>query len=300
MVINRYKQTGPTLPLDGPILVDDVYKDLRRVFADIDPSEHPLHIGNSIREKARRRVQQGIDSGALGSWRDVHELIQEQDEEDLPLEEGQEAFDFLVGGDDDDQGDDSDGDDDEGGLSAKASGSAARLGSASLVHSEETCHTAADIADPIGDCPGHCHDPAKPIADAAYLLSEIADDLPVVIAGGAVISAAGVALDGSQPNASSSSSSSQAAPAICQPASSFQLARELLHREALRSRDDSFARTLRKHMAEDTKKRKAADGPEAVVLRDVLEASKQQEIRRRADAALDQQAAQIDLEKKSD
>ena len=129
-------------------------------------------------------------------------------------------------------------------------------------------------------------------------LGDISDDLPLDIAGDSLMSAAGFAPGGPQPNVSSSSSSSQAAPATCQPASSFQLARELLHREALRSRDDSFARTLRKHMAEDTKKRKAADGPEAVVLRDVLEASKQQEIRRRADAALDQQAAQLGLEKK--
>lgn len=271
-----YKQTGPTMSMDEPILVDDVYKDLRRVFAEIDPSTDPLHIGDSIREKARQRVQEGIDAGVLVSWANVHDLIQDQDEEDMPLEEGQEAWDVVVHDGDGDDDQDSDEDGDDGGLSAKAlpaSGSGASRDSGGLAHAEDTPHDRNEIDD--------CHpEPPLPAEEASLPSSFV------------------LAIEGSQPNASSSSSSSLASPGTGHDADPILMARKLLYAEALKNRDDSFARTLRKQMAQDGKKRKAKDTPEAVVLRDVLEASKEEEIRRRADAREDERAAQLEMESK--
>lgn len=249
--------------MDGPIEVDDVFKDLRPVLAQLDPSADLLHIGISMREKARQRVQQGIHSGVLTSWADVHDLIQEQDDEDLPLEEGQEAFDILVGDDDDEDEDDSDGDDDEG-----DSGSGAARGSKPPNHEPPT-HDDAHIPDPDGEIHLFSDDPPAPHEPQEDLLGDICDLAGVEASGQALVSLAVLATEGSQPNASSSSSSSLAPPGSSDAASSIQMAREVLHREALRNRDDHFARTLRKQMAGENRKRKAADVPEAAVLRDV-------------------------------
>jgi hypothetical protein len=281
--------------MDGPIKVDDVFKDLRSVMGELDPSEDPLHIGTSIREKARQRVQQGIDSGVLSSWDDVHELIQEQDDEDLPLEEGQEAFDVLVGGDDDDDDgdDDPDSDDDKGGLPAKHEG-----GSGLLDHSKATSQDDGHIPDPNGDDHLFGDESQAPPSPLSDLLDDICDLARIEAEGDALVAPDVLATDGSQPNASSFSCCSLAPPGKSQAACPIQLARELLHREALKNRDDSFARILRTQMAGERRKRKAADVPEAVVLRDCLEEGKKLAIRRQADAREDERSARMDLETK--
>ena len=86
--------------MDGPIKIEDVFSDLHAVFRDMDPCDDPLHVGVSLREKARERVDQGIAAGQLKTWGDAHDLIEDQDNEDRPLEEGQEGIDIAFASDD--------------------------------------------------------------------------------------------------------------------------------------------------------------------------------------------------------
>ena len=114
-----YEQTGPGLPLEGPIRRDQIYKDLRPVLDEIDPAIGLEEVGVQLREEAKRFVAAGWQS-KWSSWHHVYRLIEEHDNEDDPLPEGLEAFgyDWNVGGDDsstddDDDADDADNDDDD-------------------------------------------------------------------------------------------------------------------------------------------------------------------------------------------
>ena len=51
-----YEQTGPKLPLEGPIMAEDVGDDLLPVFRAIDPHEDEDQLGTSIREEAKAMV----------------------------------------------------------------------------------------------------------------------------------------------------------------------------------------------------------------------------------------------------
>ena len=51
-----YQQTGPELPLDGPITMKDVCRDLRDLVKEMCPHEDPLQVGTQIREEARALV----------------------------------------------------------------------------------------------------------------------------------------------------------------------------------------------------------------------------------------------------
>ena len=104
-----YKQTGPTLPMSGPILQADVYKNLRGVFERLDPSDNVGEIGTKMRDEAIAFVKQGYDEGRWTTWADAADLIEEHDDEDEPLAEGLEAFQHAAEHDDDD----GDGDDRE-------------------------------------------------------------------------------------------------------------------------------------------------------------------------------------------
>ena len=290
--------------MDGPIPSDDVYKDLRRVFADIDPSTDPLHIGTAIRERARQRVQEGIERGVLVSWADVHELIQEQDDEDLPLEEGQEAWDVVVDdddGDDADDDDDSDGNGDDGRLSAKAaaaSGEVPCVRAGESVHGHGTVHEGAVMADADRELPASAQGPTEPLPDELHLFGDFEDEQLLPAEEGTMSSGALLSTDAAQPPASSSSSFSAPSSGKAADASCIRSAREILYHEALRTRNDLLARTLRKEMAQESKKRKAADTPEGLLLREAWRTSKEQEERRRADLREEERAAQLDLESK--
>ena len=51
-----YEQTGPNLPLTGPIRVSDVGKDLLPVFRALCPHEDPEQVGTQIRDEAKALV----------------------------------------------------------------------------------------------------------------------------------------------------------------------------------------------------------------------------------------------------
>ena len=113
-----YQQTGPEMPLEGPVDRADVYKDLRPVMDKIDPGSQPTsgQVGTSIRDRAVAFVNAEWEAGRLHSWADAHLLIEEHDDEDEPVEEGLEAFTYdpsdhsdSSGSADDDGGDGGDG-----------------------------------------------------------------------------------------------------------------------------------------------------------------------------------------------
>jgi len=106
-----YHQTGPTMPLRGPLAREDVWKDLLTVWDEIDPCEDLDGVGTSIRDEAVSFVEKGFAEGRLTTWADAPLVIEEQDDEDDPLPEGLEAFspDYFPD-DSDDEDDDDDGD----------------------------------------------------------------------------------------------------------------------------------------------------------------------------------------------
>jgi len=111
-----YEQTGPELPMQGPIKREQVFKDLRLILDEVDPAQGLEEIGVRLREDAKAFVEAGWPN-KWSSWHHVNRLIEEHDDEDEPVPEGLEAFGYNVevGGDsdDDDDGDGSDDDDDD-------------------------------------------------------------------------------------------------------------------------------------------------------------------------------------------
>ena len=103
-----YRQTGPTMPLEGVICASDVYADLLGVLNVIDPSPHPAEVGTRMREEAVAFVRGEHEAGRLREWSDCYSLIEEQDAEDDPLVEGMEAFEPVPGDGEDDDGPGSD------------------------------------------------------------------------------------------------------------------------------------------------------------------------------------------------
>jgi hypothetical protein len=121
-----YKQTGPTMPLTGPVHPSHVFTDLLKVIQSCDPTSTPLEVGMTLRDEAVAFVKDGFDSGKWRTWADCHKLIEEHVDGGPPLEEGLEAFGADPydedGGEDGDEAGDEDGGEDDGdtsGLSAK-------------------------------------------------------------------------------------------------------------------------------------------------------------------------------------
>jgi hypothetical protein len=105
-----YAQTGPLLPDTGPIRRDQVYKDLRSVWDEIDPPIGMQEMGQKLRDDAQAFVAQGFPH-KWSTWEHAKRLIIEHDDGEDAIPEGLEAFGYAVGGDDDD---DDGGDDDAG------------------------------------------------------------------------------------------------------------------------------------------------------------------------------------------
>jgi len=55
-----YLQTGPSMPMTGPIKRDQVYKDLRTVWDEIDPPVGLAEMGTKIRDEAIKFVNDGF------------------------------------------------------------------------------------------------------------------------------------------------------------------------------------------------------------------------------------------------
>ena len=62
-----YKQTGPTMPLEGPVAPTDVFPNLLEVLQEIDPTSTPLEVALSrVREDSTTFVKEGI---RIGKWK---------------------------------------------------------------------------------------------------------------------------------------------------------------------------------------------------------------------------------------
>ena len=109
-----YKQTGPTLPMTGPVKPEEVYKDLLKVIEAIDPTSTPTEVSlTKIREDSINFVRQGAENQWWTKWEDYHLLIEGHDSEDEPAAEGLEAF-GAEPHDDAEKDEDSEEDDEEG------------------------------------------------------------------------------------------------------------------------------------------------------------------------------------------
>ena len=117
-----YKQTGPAMPLRGPVAVEDVYADLLKVMEQLDNSGTALEVGTTLRDNAVAFVKAEHKAGRLTTWADCHVLIEEHDGLTEALAEGLEAFGGSpdpyddAGGDghDDKSGDEDGGGDEDG------------------------------------------------------------------------------------------------------------------------------------------------------------------------------------------
>ena len=90
-----YKQSGPTMPLTGPVAPEDVFGDLLRVMDTIDGST-ASEVGMTLRDKAVAFVKDGAAKNKWVGWGDCHKLIEEHDGLDEAAEEGMEAFGVLA------------------------------------------------------------------------------------------------------------------------------------------------------------------------------------------------------------
>ena len=107
-----YEQTGPNLPLEGPIRRDQIYSSLRDVYDEIDPAVGLQEMGEKLRDDAGAFVRAGFPH-KWADWSHANRLILEHDDETDPIPEGMEAFGYQVVGDDEESDHDSpDGDDD--------------------------------------------------------------------------------------------------------------------------------------------------------------------------------------------
>ena len=93
----RHAQTGPMMPLDGPVSSKDVFPDLREVAEAIARDEgrqwEPGFVGMTIREEAKAFVNEGWQV-KLREWgqQAIGELVEEHAGLGEALEDGQEAF----------------------------------------------------------------------------------------------------------------------------------------------------------------------------------------------------------------
>ena len=148
IAIKGYTQTGPRLPMTGPILYEDVYKDLRDVWHQLDPAIGNQQMGQRIRDEAIAFVDAGWNT-KWSKWQHAKRLIIEHDDEDDPTPEGLEMMPCHYekpANDDDDDDDDAAGlddlddyDDDNcpGGGGGAGAGGARRAGAPSISSSHE-------------------------------------------------------------------------------------------------------------------------------------------------------------------
>ena len=108
-----YRQTGPTMPLRGPVSPDDVFHDLCKVMIELDDSSTPDELGMKLRDDAVAFVKEGKETGKWSTWADAHLLIDDQDGPEEALAEGLEAFGAAAGDTDDEKTESLDEDDED-------------------------------------------------------------------------------------------------------------------------------------------------------------------------------------------
>ena len=106
-----YRQTGPLMAAEGPVLREDVFRDLVPVMEAIEEPGDLDHVGTTFRDECFAYVRRGFEEGKWTTWADAQLLIDEHDDEDPGVEEGLEAYGAFV----QDEGDEEEDEDEEGG-----------------------------------------------------------------------------------------------------------------------------------------------------------------------------------------
>jgi len=252
-----YKQTGPTMPLRGPVAADDVFHDLLRVMEALDTSSTPTEVGMTLRDEAVAYVREGFDSGKWATWDDCHKLIEEHDCIDEALGEGLEAF--GVDPDDTDEDEDGDEDHDEDGSDGDGDGLSAKAMDAEDLLAEDP-----PLPPPAEDPPLDGDDYGGDDGSAAAHCSSV---------GGECSEAGG-------PNGPMD----------------IAVARRLLFDEAVKTRDDAMLRRLRKQMRGETLDQKEASTDVGMLLRKRAQDQQVEDAKRQREAAEEERLAAKDLE----
>ena len=257
-----YKQTGPTMPLTGTVAPEDVFKDLLRAMEEMDPSSNPLEVGMASRDKDVAFVREGWDAGKWTQWSDCHKLIQDQDgleealEYEEALEEGLEGVEDCVDDEDSEPTDDS-GDENDGGDGGDGNDG----GGPDRLSAKPDGHVANHDAFGEGDAEG----------------TGGPSGVNGGINPGSYEIAAGSGASGDQPMRLAS-------------------ARELLYKEAMRTKDDVMLRHVRKRMREETQNQRDAATKVSVLLLERAKGQRDAESRRRKEALEEERLAAKDLE----
>ena len=221
-----YLQTGPTLPMSGPVPHDGVFKDLRNVLEaiakDEDRAWDPLYVDMGIRDEAVKFVNDGWMKHWNGWNADsINALIEDHTGREEELVEGQEAFNVEVVPEDEDEDEGPETEDDEddnfGGSgpfnSGGGGGSAAR----------DRGGTGAADGDGAGAGEGCADAAALPVCD--------------------------------QPNGAAPSVAGGCCPPGAAAASAHAMdlmtAKRMVYDEAIRKGDDAMAARIRKYLRED-------------------------------------------------
>ena len=286
-----YKQTGPTMPLRGPVKPEEVFHDLLTVMEELNPSHSPTEVNMTFRDEAVAFVKEGWDAGKWRQWSDCHKLIEEQDGLDEKVEEGLEAFGEAADKDEDeadvtdeesedeDEEDDGAGDDsdDEGGGGGSGGLSAKKMhGDGDLGHDGDGDDEASgDAAAPGG---------------AAATPSGGAGDGPSgkTATPGPGSSGAADASGGSAEPSSSAAGSAQSMD--------LASARKVLYDEAVRTKQDTMIRHLRKQMREETQNEKDVATETGKFLRKRLQEQQDAAAKRQRAARAEERLAAKDIE----
>ena len=266
-----YRQTGPTLPLRGPIAPEDIYKDLLRVIEELEPSTTALEVGMTLRDEAVAFVREGWETGKWTQWSDCYKLIEEQDGAGEALEEGLEASyqDATQNGDEDEDDEDAgapgdeQGDEDDDGAGGGSGGLSAKHGA---TH---------DVSDGI---------------DSDHMVIEDSDDEPTEVVASIALSDSGAAVSG---GASGDGSASAAAPLEL---ITLVAARQVLYEDAVRKKDDLLMRQMRKQMRTESQNTKDASTEIAVLLRKRSQESMEEDTKRYKEAEQAKRLAAKDIE----
>ena len=89
-----YTQTGPLLPLTGPIHMADLCRDLRELVKEMCPHPDPEQVGTQIRDEARYMVHD-LWQRQVHSWSD-YRLVLTDHADHSAHEEGEEAMPWEV------------------------------------------------------------------------------------------------------------------------------------------------------------------------------------------------------------
>ena len=267
-----YKQTGPMMPLRGPVAPEDVFKDLLRAMEEIEPSPSPLEVGMTLRNKAVEFVEEGFIAGKWTVWADAYKLIEEQDGVGEALEEGLEAFreepdedpdaELPETDDDDDDADDDQPGGGSGGLSAKAAD--------------------ADDGSEDGSQPSLSDDSDDDHGDDE--LDESAGGIADI--GGAEAAHSEAAKDAEDAEAAKSARSLQVAGA-----------RQVMFDEAIRTRNDAMLRQMRQQMRGETQKQKDAGTEIGMLLKKRVQENREADMKRRRQDLEQEWLAAKNLEK---